>query len=64
MISQQMNRSRPEYADVFNLHVCPECGVPMVEIEKIKEGGFLFIWYECKQDDCDGQWLEKKKAVS
>jgi hypothetical protein len=63
MILQQTNQRRVEYADIFNLHACPECGMKMTEVERVKEGGFLFIWYECNLENCNGQWLEKKKAA-
>jgi hypothetical protein len=46
-----------------DMHLCPECGGSMTEVERVNENGFAYIWYECSQIDCDGQWLEKK-AVS
>ena len=41
-------------------HVCPQCNTDMIVAEQCRENGFLFIWYECTRDGCDGQWLEKK----
>lgn len=40
--------------------ICPDCGGPMTEVDRIAEGGFAYIWYECSAADCDGQWLERK----
>ncbi|MBN2018861.1 MAG: hypothetical protein JW749_01405 [Sedimentisphaerales bacterium] len=42
------------------VHHCPECGDRMVEVERINENGFLFVWYECARAGCSGQWLEKR----
>lgn len=39
--------------------MCPECGGPMVEIDRTRGNGISFVWYECKKSDCDGQWLKK-----
>ena len=44
-------------------HICPDCGGSMNEIDKINEDGFTYIWYECAEIGCDGQWLERK-AIS
>jgi predicted RNA-binding Zn-ribbon protein involved in translation (DUF1610 family) len=38
---------------------CPECGKKMEEIDRCRENRALFIWYECSQNDCSGQWLRK-----
>ena len=40
--------------------LCPECGAPMVELERRMEDGAVFIWYACTREECTGQWLEKK----
>ena len=40
-------------------HLCPECGCPMTEVERANENGYTFVWYECGQSNCNGQWLEK-----
>ena len=50
------------YSEVFKKHLCPECGGVMSEVARVNENGFAFIWYECVQDSCDGQWLEKLTA--
>lgn len=41
-------------------HPCPVCRGEMTEAERVQENGFVFVWYECRQPGCDGQWLEKK----
>lgn len=38
---------------------CPDCGCLMTEVERVTESGYTFVWYECRQDNCNGQWLEK-----
>jgi hypothetical protein len=40
--------------------ICPECGAPMVEFDRLTEDGAVFIWYACTRVDCTGQWLSKK----
>jgi hypothetical protein len=29
-------------------------------VDKLVEGGFMYIWLECSKSICDGQWLQKK----
>lgn len=41
---------------------CPECGAAMVEVDRVKENGGFFIWYECTKKGCDGAWLENTKS--
>ena len=38
---------------------CPNCGHMMAEVDRHKENGDLFVWYECSRNDCDGQWLQR-----
>ncbi len=40
-------------------HLCPDCGCLMTEVERLRENGFTFVWFECRQPYCNGQWLEK-----
>jgi len=40
--------------------LCPECGAPMAEFDRLTEDGAVFIWYACTRDECTGQWLSKK----
>lgn len=46
-------------APVIIQHYCPECGYAMKEIERLKETGGMYVWYECLRDGCDGSWFEK-----
>lgn len=39
---------------------CPECGAPMVELDRRMEDGAMFIWYACAREECTGQYLAKK----
>jgi len=41
-------------------HWCPVCKRAMVAVDSSREDDFSYIWYECKDVHCDGQWLEKK----
>ena len=38
---------------------CPECGGSMSEVNRRNEGQAVFVWLNCSNNDCDGQWLEK-----
>jgi hypothetical protein len=38
---------------------CPECGGSMSEVNRCNEGQAVFIWLNCSNNGCDGQWLEK-----
>ncbi len=38
---------------------CPQCGSRMKEIERVTENDSIFVWYECENANCDGQWLQK-----
>lgn len=40
--------------------ICPECGAPMAEFDRLAEDSAVFIWYACTREDCTGQWLTKK----
>jgi len=40
--------------------ICPDCGSSMTEVDRVNENGFAYVWYECEQTECDGQWLEKR----
>jgi hypothetical protein len=40
---------------------CPDCGSSMTEVDRVNEDGFAYIWYECAETNCDGQWLEKRE---
>jgi ssDNA-binding Zn-finger/Zn-ribbon topoisomerase 1 len=38
---------------------CPECRNQMKETERREENGAVFVWFECSQPNCKGQWLQK-----
>ena len=38
---------------------CPECGSRMTEVQRCNENRTVYIWYECIEHNCDGQWLRK-----
>jgi len=38
---------------------CPECGSRMTEVDRCIENRILYIWYECIENNCEGQWLRK-----
>ena len=40
--------------------LCPECGSRMTEVDRLKEDGTVYVWYQCRNDTCKGQWLQKK----
>ena len=42
---------------------CPDCGESMVEMDRVIEKGFEFVWYYCSRDSCHEQWLEKKPSI-
>jgi len=50
------DQSRSQEAE----RLCPECGAPMAEFDRLTEDGAVFIWYACTREDCTGQWLSKK----
>ncbi len=31
----------------------------MMEVDRVVEGGYLYIWYECCESGCDEQWLAR-----
>jgi len=43
-------------------HLCPQCNADMIAAEQCRENGYLFVWYECTRDSCDGQWLKKERT--
>ncbi len=52
------------FRQALNFRGCPECGAQMFEVDRCRENGVVFIWYECGEKDCLGQWLRKISAVS
>jgi predicted RNA-binding Zn-ribbon protein involved in translation (DUF1610 family) len=53
------NRMSESFQETAGEKRCPECGDNMKEIDRCSENVFLFVWYECSRNDCDGQWLQK-----
>ncbi len=31
----------------------------MIEADRVVEGGYLYIWYECGESGCDERWLAR-----
>ncbi len=44
---------------ILSRRSCPQCGSRMKEIERVTENDSIFVWYECENANCDGQWLQK-----
>ena len=44
--------------------LCPECGAIMIEEDRLRENGLLFIWYTCSKDDCEGKWLSWRELMT
>jgi hypothetical protein len=42
-----------------NHKLCPECGGKMTETERVCENGTTFVWFQCSDEHCNGQWLQK-----
>ncbi len=40
--------------------LCPNCRGMMTEVDRVFENNAIFIWYECTDTRCGGQWLDKK----
>ena len=57
-----ITESTPEVSsDIFYMtkRPCPRCRQKMTEMGRVNESGFVFIWYQCSEAGCDGQWLQK-----
>ncbi len=60
MMETEAISARKELIKEKSGRVCPDCGGSMNEVDRVHEEGFAYIWYECAEIGCDGQWLEKK----
>jgi hypothetical protein len=60
MTVQMQNPDATTFVEVIKRLACPDCGAKMAEVERVTEKGYFYIWYECTQQNCPGQWLEKK----
>jgi hypothetical protein len=49
-----------EFFETANNRLCPNCGNVVAPVDSVHENGFSFVWYECRDANCGGQWLEKK----
>ena len=43
---------------------CPECGSPMDIDHSSHEGSCIFIWYQCPESECHGQWLHRVPSTA
>lgn len=59
MTTRRPNVFSTELCRGLNSQFCPECGSRMTEVERRREIGELFVWYDCSRKDCDGHWLQK-----
>ena len=62
MVSK-IDKTGIEYNKAEELSLCPECGSVMQEVDRLREGLYLFIWLKCTKIDCGGQWLQKKPCL-
>jgi len=58
MNSAGMTLATVSLFNVINKRCCPQCGGPMREAERHKEGSTTYVWFECIRAGCDGQWLQ------
>ena len=59
MAKKELNIFPVEFSGRQNSRFCMECGKAMTEVKRRRENGALFVWYQCTQDNCNGQWLQK-----
>lgn len=59
LVQNSMSKTQGCHFNTVQKHVCPECKSIMSEVDRVTEHGVSFIWYECTQEGCNGQWLEK-----
>lgn len=64
METLRANRAVAGVPQASSLVLCPACGAVMLEVDRLREGGHMFIWFECSQKDCGGQWLQKRSQFS
>ncbi len=55
-------KTRFQMAEASNL--CPECGAVMAEVDRVENGGSTFIWFRCREEGCNGQWLKKEPVIN
>ena len=59
MITKDLNGSPKIFPQSLNKEFCPKCSASMTEVDRRRENGAWFVWYECSRSSCDGQWLQK-----
>lgn len=59
MNSQPTTSVCDRVARTAGLGLCPQCQTPMKETYRTKENNFIYVWHDCPQPSCGGQWLEK-----
>ena len=52
-----------ECSETGNNRQCPNCANVMAPVDNVHENGFSFVWYECRNANCGGQWLQKISQV-
>jgi hypothetical protein len=63
MITKSLNGFPMKFRQALNSQFCHECGARMTEVDRRRENGVLFVWYDCNRKDCDGQWLQKTSPM-
>ena len=48
----------------FDGQTCLDCGASMRETLRWQQGNMLFIWFECKQQNCSGKFLRKASLAA
>jgi len=44
--------------------LCPVCGQNMAEADRLREGNHIFVWFKCVKQECDGQWLQRRRCLA
>ena len=60
MIERQLTTAIKEFIESADMRQCPNCKKTMTQVDSVRENGFSYIWYECGDANCYGQWLEKR----
>ena len=54
LVLESINRLSPQ-----TQNFCPECGSQMKEVDRVSESTFTYVWFECREYNCNGSWLKK-----
>lgn len=60
MVEATINTAMNEVSEMAKYRQCPNCTNVMAPVDSVRENGFSFVWYECRNVECSGQWLAKK----